>query len=104
MKAWRSMAKIMSDCRTVEQKIDTICGEISRLVTVLQIDTHPDDPANDGPEENLLEADQPLAGGARSTPHNGETLLLPPLVLPPGRNPTGRNGENHGGAGEGSRT
>ena len=56
------------------------------------------------PEENLLEADQPLAGGARSTPHNGEMLLLPPLVLPPDRNPTGRNGENHGGAGEGPRT
>ena len=63
-----------------------------------------DDPANDGPEENLWEADQPLAGGDRSTPPNGETLLLPPLVLPPGRNPTGRNGENHGGAGEGPRT
>jgi hypothetical protein len=90
--------------QTVEQKIDTICVELSRLVTVLQLDTHPDDPANDGPEENLLEADQPLAGRARSTPPNGETLLLPPLVLPPGRNPTGRNGENHGGAGEGPRT
>ena len=34
--------------QNVEQKIDTVCGEISRLVTVLQIDTHPDDPANDG--------------------------------------------------------
>jgi hypothetical protein len=89
--------------QNVEQKIDTVCLELSRLVTGIQLDTHPDDPANDGPEENLLEADQPLAGGARSTPPNGETLLLPPLVLPPGRNPTGRNGENHGGPGEGPR-
>ena len=90
--------------QTVQQKLDSVWEEINRLVTVLRIDTHPDDPANDGPEENLWEADQPLAGGARSTPPNGETLLLPPLVLPPGRNPAGRNGENHGGAGEGPRT
>jgi hypothetical protein len=90
--------------QNVEQKIDALQDDLSRLVTVLQIDTHPDDPANDGAEENLLEADQPLAGGARSTPHNGEMLFLPPLVLPSGRNPTGRNGENHGGAGEGPRT
>jgi hypothetical protein len=90
--------------QTVQQKLDSVWEEINRLVTVLRIDTHPDDPANDGAEENLLEDDQPLAGGARSTLLNGETLLLPPLVLPPGRNPAGRNGENHGGAGEGPRT